>query len=141
MDTSVKGLNKWANVHSNLGFNALRIILGIFLIYKGGHFITNSGEFEDAIAPISNFMGGMFTFHYVAAAHIMGGIMILFGLLTRWAIIAQLPIFLGAVLVGFMGEMHTGNLILAIITLGVSLFFLLVGSGKYSADYYFKLHK
>ena len=32
MDTTVKGLNKWANAHSTFWFDAIRIILGIFLI-------------------------------------------------------------------------------------------------------------
>lgn len=141
MDTSVKGLNKWANANTNYGLDTLRIALGIFLIYKGATFITHSRTFEDIIAPISNFMGGMLTFHYIAAAHIMGGIMIIFGLLTRWAIIAQLPILLGAILINFMGEMHPNNLILATAIFGISIFFLFYGGGKHSADYYFKMEK
>lgn len=141
MDITVKGLNKWANAHSTFWFDAFRIALGIFLIYKGGYFISNNRDFEDLISPASNFMGGMLTFHYIAAAHIMGGIMIVFGLLTRWALIAQLPILAGAVLINFIGEMNINNLILALITLGVSIFYTIYGSGKHSADYYFKMEK
>ncbi len=141
MDTSVKGLNKWANAHTNYGLDVLRIALGFFLIYKGGSFITNSRNFEDLIAPLINFMGGMLTFHYIAAAHIMGGIMIVFGLLTRWAIIAQLPILLGAVIVNFIGEFNLTNLLLSGLTLLLCLFFLFYGGGKHSADYYFKMEK
>ena len=141
MDTTVKGLNKWANAHTNYGIDTLRIVLGVFLLIKGASFITNSRDFEDLIAPVSNFMGGMLTFHYIAAAHIMGGIMIIFGLLTRWAIIAQLPILFGAVIINFLGEMHVVNLILAIVTFVVSLFFVFYGGGKHSADYYFKMEK
>ena len=141
MDTSVKSLNKWANAHSTIWFDAIRIILGIFLIYKGGYFVSNSRDFEDLIAPVSNFMGGMLTFHYIAAAHIMGGIMIVCGLLTRWALIAQLPILVGAVLINFIGEMNAANLIIALITLAVSIFYSVYGSGKHSADYYFKMEK
>ena len=141
MDTSVKSLNKWANAHSNFWFDALRIVLGFFLIYKGAYFVSNSRDFEDLIAPVSNFMGGMLTFHYIAAAHIMGGIMIIFGLLTRWALLAQLPILIGAVLINFIGEMNVSNLIIAITTLVVSIFYTIYGSGKHSADYYFKMEK
>ena len=141
MDTSVKGLNKWANAHSTFWFDACRILLGFFLIYKGGYFVSNSRDFEDLIAPVSNFMGGMLTFHYIAAAHIMGGIMIIFGLLTRWALIAQLPILVGAVLINFLGEMNGTNLIVALVTLAVSIFYTVYGSGKHSADYYFKMEK
>ena len=141
MDTSVKGLNKWANAHSTIWFDAGRIVLGLFLIYKGGYFVSNSRDFEDVIAPVSNFMGGMLTFHYIAAAHIMGGIMIVFGLLTRWALIAQLPILLGAVLINFIGVMDITNFIIATVTLAVSIFYTVYGSGKHSADYYFKMEK
>lgn len=141
MDTSVKGWNKWANAHTYYSLDILRVALGIFLIIKGASFITNSREFEDIITPVSNFLGGMFVFHYIAAAHIMGGLLIVFGLLTRWCIIAQLPILIGAVAINFIGEMNALNLILALLTLGISIFFLFYGSGKHSADYYFKMEK
>lgn len=141
MDNSIKSRNKWANAHTYYWLDIFRILLGVFLIYKGVTFITESRVFEDAVAPLSNFLGGMLTFHYIASAHIMGGIMIIFGLITRWAIIAQLPILFGAVIVNFIGEMNTNNLILATLALSVSLFFLFYGSGKHSFDYYFKLEK
>jgi uncharacterized membrane protein YphA (DoxX/SURF4 family) len=141
MDTSVKGLNKWANAHSTIWFDAFRILLGAFLFYKGTYFIRNSGEFEDLIAPASNFLGGMFAFHYVASAHIMGGLMIVFGLLTRWALVAQLPILVGAFLINFVGEMDGVNLLLSAVTLALSMFYTVYGSGKHSADYYFKMQK
>jgi len=141
MDTSVKGLNKWANRHTSYPVDILRVVLGIFFVIKGTSFITHNRDFEDLIAPVSNFLGGMLTFHYIAAAHIVGGIIIVFGLLTRWAIIAQLPILIGAILINFLGEMNVTNLILASITFAVSVFFLFYGSGKHSADYYFKMEK
>ena len=81
------------------------------------------------------------TFNYIAAAHIMGGIMIVCGLLTRWALIAQLPILVGAVLINFIGDMNLTNFIIAAVTLGVSIFYTIYGSGKHSADYYFKMEK
>ncbi len=141
MDTTVKGLNKWANAHTSYWVDALRVVFGAFLIYKGASFITNSGEFDGLLASTDNWSGGMISFHYIALAHIMGGIMIIFGLMTRWAIIAQLPILLGAVVINFIGEMNVYNLLLASITLLISLFFLFFGSGKHSADYIFKLQK
>ena len=141
METTIKGLNKWANAHSYNSLYILRVILGAFLMYKGASFITDNRAFEDLIAPLTNFLGGMLTFHYIAAAHIMGGIMIIFGLLTRWAIIAQLPILFGAVVINFIGDLNVLNLLLSFLTLGISLFFLFYGGGKNSADYYFKMEK
>jgi putative oxidoreductase len=138
---SVKNLNKWANAHTYYWLDILRIALGVFLFIKGTSFITNSQYFVDLLGPVSNLKGGMLTFHYVAAAHIMGGVMIVFGLLTRWAIIAQLPVLFGAVIINFIGTMHLNNLIIAVITLAACLFFLFYGGGKHSADYYFKMEK
>jgi putative oxidoreductase len=141
MDSSVKSLNKWANAHTYYVLDLLRIALGAFLFMKGTSFITNSQYLIDLLAPLEFIKGGMLTFHYIAAAHIMGGIMIVVGLLTRWAIIAQLPILLGAVIINFVGVLHIGNLILAVVTLAACLFFLVYGGGKHSADYYFKMQK
>ncbi|WP_366183684.1 DoxX family protein [Flavobacterium ovatum] len=138
---NVKTLNKWANAHTYLSIDLIRIALGIFLFMKGVEFITNIQYLVDLISPIDRIGGGMFLIHYIAPAHMIGGIMIVFGLLTRWAIIAQLPILLGAVVVNFMGEMQSQNLILAIATLAVCIFFMFYGSGKNSADYYFKMEQ
>jgi putative oxidoreductase len=138
---SVKELNKWANTHTYLPIDLLRVALGIFLFMKGIFFITNIQYLADLISPIDKIGGGMFLIHYIAPAHMVGGIMIVFGLLTRWAIIAQLPILVAAVIINFMGEMHSQNLLLALITLAICVFFLFYGSGKHSADYYFKMQK
>ena len=137
----VKSLNKWANAHTSYPLDLLRIALGVFLVFKGISFITNSQALTNEFSTLSNFTEGMFAFHYVAAAHMMGGVMIVFGLLTRWAIWAQLPILLGAVVINFIGTFNVMNVILALITLAVCLFFLAYGGGKHSADYYFKMQK
>lgn len=138
---NVKSLNKWANAHTYLPVDLVRIALGVFLFMKGVSFVTNIQYLHDLISPIDQFGGGMFLLHYIAPAHMIGGIMIVFGLLTRWAIAAQLPILFGAVLVNFMGQMHSQSLILALVVLIVCVFFLFYGSGKHSADYYFKMQQ
>jgi len=61
--------------------------------------------------------------------------------LTRWAIISQLPILISAVIINFMGQMHHQNLLLALLSLIVCFFFLFYGSGKNSADYFFKMQQ
>jgi uncharacterized membrane protein YphA (DoxX/SURF4 family) len=138
---NVKSLNKWANSHTYLPVDLVRIVLGGFLFMKGVSFVTNVQYLHDLISPIDQFGGGMFMLHYIAPAHMIGGIMIIFGLLTRWAIAAQLPILFGAVLINFMGKMHSESLLLAIVVLLICIFFLFYGSGKHSADYYFKMQQ
>ncbi len=138
---TIKTLNKWANKHTYYPLDLLRVALGVFLFIKGIHFMENSEMLAELFKPIQGYAGGMMAVHYVAPAHLIGGVLIAFGLLTRWAILAQLPILIGAVLINFIGAMNTTNFMLALVTLLVCIFFLFYGSGKHSADYYFKMQQ
>ncbi len=136
---TIKSLNKWANAHTYYPLDLLRVALGVFLFIKGIHFISQSQILFELFTPLRDFGGVMLVIHYVAPAHLVGGIMIAFGLLTRWALIAQLPILFGAILINFIGVMNIGNLITALIVLIITIFFIFYGSGKHSADYYLKM--
>ncbi len=138
MDT-VKKLNKWANAHTSYPIDALRIGLGVFLFFKGTTFLTNSQYLLDLFEPFNNFGGAMLVIHYVAFAHLVGGVLIAVGLLTRLSIVTQLPILFGAILINFVGEMNYNNFVVATLCLGLCIFFLIYGSGKHSADYFFKM--
>jgi len=137
----IKNLNKWANVHTYLILDLIRVMLGIVLFVKGIEFMTNFEEMEKLARPFQSVPGGMIILHYLVPAHFVGGILIMVGLLTRWAALAQLPILFGAILTNFLGEMNTNNLLLAIIVLLTSLFFIVYGSGKHSVDYYLKMQQ
>lgn len=138
---TIKTLNKWANGHSFLPLDLLRIALGVFLFIKGINFMGDSVMLMQLFKPMENLAGGMVIIHYVAPAHFLGGMLIAFGLLTRWAIIAQIPILIGAIAINFVGELNSYNLMLATITFLICLFFLIYGSGKHSLDYYFKMQQ
>lgn len=137
----IKLLNKWANAHTYYPLDIIRVALGVFLFIKGIDFIQNTEILSELITPFKSFAGGMLIIHYVAPIHFVGGLLIAFGLLTRWAIVAQLPIIIGAVLTNFLGEMNNTNLILSLVTLIVCVFFLFYGSGKHSVDYKMKMQK
>lgn len=138
---TIKSLNKWANAHTYYPLDLLRVALGVFLFMKGVEFMSNHTQMAEVVRPFENMPGGMLIIHYLAPAHFVGGFLIVVGLLTRWAVLAQLPILIGAVLTNFLGEMNSTNLILASVTLLVCIFFLFYGSGKHSADYYLKMQK
>ena len=138
---TIKSLNKWANAHTYYPLDLLRVALGVFLFIKGIHFLNNMQSLIQLFEPIKDIPGGMVWLHYVMPAHFIGGILIAFGLLTRWAIIAQIPILIGALLVNLLGEFNTGSFLLATLTLILCVFFLFYGSGKHSADYYFKMQQ
>lgn len=135
---SIKSLDEWAYAHTYFWIDLLRVALGVFLFIKGLHFISQSQILLDLIEPLKGFGGMMISVHYVAFAHLVGGFLIAIGLLARLAIAVQIPILIGAILINFLGEMNTGNLIQAIAVLLVSLFFIFYGSGMHSADYMIK---
>lgn len=136
---SIKSLNKWANAHTYYWLDLLRVALGVFFFVKGINFISQTEIIVELINPLKGFGGTMLVVHYVASVHLLGGILIAFGLLTRWALIVQIPILIGAILINFLGEMQVANLILAIVVFALSVFFIFYGSGKHSADYMMKM--
>jgi len=136
----IKNLNKWANSRTNVGIDLLRIGLGAFLFFKGIQFEANAQELVALIRAQNTEFASLFMVHYVAMSHFAGGLMIVFGLLTRLAILVQLPILVGAVVMNFTGEMIADNLVQATIALSLSLFFVVYGSGKHSVDYTLKLN-
>lgn len=138
---SIKSLNKWANAHTYYPLDLLRIALGVFFFIKGIGFIAQTQTLIELLEPLRGFAGTMLTVHYVASAHLVGGLLIAFGLLTRWAIAVQIPILLGAILINFVGVMSGARLFEASLVLIISIFFLLYGSGKHSVDYYLKMNQ
>lgn len=140
MDT-IKKLNKWANAHTYYSLDLIRIGLGVFIFYKGMYFMSHSLVLAELIQPLKNYVGEIILMHYVVPAHLIGGLLIIFGLLTRWSLIAQIPVLIGAVLINILGDMNVVNLITASIILLLSAFFIFYGSGKHSADYYLKMEK
>lgn len=138
---TIKTLNKWANAHTYYPLDLLRIGLGIFLLIKGVLFIGDTRQLAELAEPLQTFGGFMILIHYVAPAHLIGGILIIFGLLTRWAVIAQLPILFGAIILNFVGPMDAGNLLSSVLIMGLCMFFAIYGSGKHSVDYNLKMQQ
>jgi uncharacterized membrane protein YphA (DoxX/SURF4 family) len=137
----IKTLNKWANAHTYYPLDLLRIALGVLLFYQGVYFMSNLSLLTDLYEPIESITDNVLLVHYIAPAHFVGGVLIVFGLLTRWAVLAQLPILIGAVSINFIGEMDTNNFLLSSSVLLVCIFFLFYGSGKHSVDKYLKMRQ
>ena len=133
-------MNKWANAHTSIGLDALRIGLGVFLFWKGMQFAGQTKELSHLIAPNNPIPISMILAHYIAMSHFAGGILVVVGLLTRLSLAFQYPILIGAVIINFTSAMDTSNLIQAIAALAVATFFLIVGSGKHSVDYTLKMN-
>ena len=138
MDT-IKNLNKWANSHTSLPLDLIRIVLGAFIFYKGVNFSVHTSYLYDILNPLDEWMGTVMIVHYVTMAHLAGGILIVIGLITRVAVLVQIPVLIGAILINFIGVMNTTNLIASFVVFFACLFFLVYGSGKHSVDYALKM--
>lgn len=137
---TLKKLNRWANTHSsNYVFDLIRWFFGVYIIYKGITFMSNTTILLDLINPENESATMLLLVHSVILTHLCGGILILFGLLTRIASLAQVPILIGAVAINFTEAMIPSNLLEASLVLLFSLTFVIVGSGKHSVDYSLKL--
>jgi uncharacterized membrane protein YphA (DoxX/SURF4 family) len=79
---------------------------------------------------------------YIVIAHLAGGLLILLGLVTRTAILFQIPILIGAVIyTPSAGPLpFYSSETLAVFVLLLLLAFLFYGSGRFSADEYLKGH-
>lgn len=121
----------------------LRVALGLLLLFKGLSFISNSEQLESMIKASRFTAGTTFLVTYICFAHLFGGTFIVIGLLTRWVILLQLPILLGAVMffnrssdLFAIGSEFGFSLIVLILL----VFFLYEGGGQISMDRYLKKH-
>ena len=137
---AIKELNKWTNSYSRFYFFSLmRIALGAFLFYKGIQFMGDIESLIEIMNPKQEMLISFFAAHYIVLVHFAGGVLIFFGLFTRYALLVHIPILVGAVLVNFITVMNVDSLFQAVTVLLVSLLFLVVGSGKHSLDYNFQM--
>lgn len=139
MKAIIKKLNKWANSNTYYPIDILRIALGVFLIFKGISFIKDASHLEELLIGLDDFSVMVWMVHYVGMFHFAGGILLIFGLLTRVVLIVQLPIFIGAIIINFFTVFNIQSFLEALLVLTVSLFFILYGSGKHSVDYDLKM--
>jgi putative oxidoreductase len=135
----VQRMEHWGDTHHPKWIDLLRIILGIFLCFKGIEFANNMSSVLNLMTgqvPFSSFMV-MILFHYIVFAHLLGGVLLALGMLTRFACIIQLPILLGAIFfINLSPEVMRpfSELFLSILVLLLLIYFLVVGSGPWSLD-------
>ncbi len=135
--TVLQKIDGWAEAHHPKWLDILRIGLGVVIFIKGFQFVRDTDALL-AIMHNSRFPWvSLALAHYVAFAHLFGGVLIAIGLLTRIALLFQLPVLLGAVIFvnaqrGFFSD--NSELMFSLGVLFMSLFFLFYGSGPWSAD-------
>jgi putative oxidoreductase len=134
-------LEFWGDRHHPKWADIFRFALGIFLCYKGIEFLENMSSMISRMIgflPNSYFALSMVG-HYVVFAHLVGGLMLAFGLLTRAACLLQIPILIGAIFFINQEEMFRPfqQIVITVVCLAGLIYFLIVGNGPWSVDKYF----
>lgn len=134
-------LDRWSTTHPRWLVVA-RAALGIGLLFKGIMFLNNSAQLENLLRE--SILSNMTSWLSLAItwAHLLGGVLITIGLLTRFATASQIPILIGAVIFNFSRGIFTSGseLILSVVMLSLLVFFFVEGGGEISMDGYLKKH-
>lgn len=134
-------MEQWGNAHHPKFMDIIRIVLGIFLCWKGFDYLRNMGELIGLMtARASSFDSLIFMLvgHYIVFAHMVGGFLLAIGLFTRFACLIQIPILLGAIF--FINIAHDTfrpypELFLSVIVLLLLIYFLIAGNGPWAVKF------
>lgn len=128
---------QWGDSHHPKWLDIIRILLGVFLFYKGIDFLQNLPSVKGELHSKTSF--GEYTVlllgHYVVFAHIIGGILLTIGLFTRFACLIQIPVLLGAIIFinsGSSAVKPYSELFLSVIVLLLMFYFLIIGNGPWA---------
>ncbi len=130
----------WAAQRKIYPIDLIRILFGIFIIWKGYQF----GEKPETVPVVMGRLSfiEIFLIVYIVIVQLAAGILIMVGLISRTAIICLLPILFGAVVYSSRATTvlaYTGTG-WAFISLMLALAYLVYGSGVFSCDTYFRKH-
>jgi len=139
----MKNLNEcrqWLVDHEDAFRDLVRIYLGIGLFIKGVYFMSHQDDLNQLLQRLdSASFAQAAAAHVVIPVHLVGGILLALGLLTRVAALAQIPILLGAVFYVYLPKMTLieprQNLEFSLLVLFLLVLLFLFGAGRYSLDY------
>jgi len=134
-------IEKWGDSHHPRFLDIIRIALGAFLFLKGLGFMDNTANLRAIIENRSDIPVSpdllMALVYYVTFVHLVGGVLIAMGILTRFSSIMQIPVVFGAVFfINMFQSPFNTDLISSVIALIFLVVFAVVGSGKLSLENY-----
>ncbi|SDS39007.1 DoxX family protein [Opitutus sp. GAS368] len=130
----------WAEAHPKVWLDCVRIYLGLGLFIRGVFIITNTrAEFILDLIKRMDFpwLVTVGVLHYISLAHLVGGLMLTVGLLTRIAAWVQVPILAGAVFIHRNEGLMSGGqgLEFSALVLFLLVTFAISGAGPLSVDH------
>jgi putative oxidoreductase len=144
----IQKVEHWGDAHHAKWLDVVRIVLGLIIFSKGISLISDTAHQQEILINNSVFgFSGMMSsvaIHIVAFAHLVGGILITIGLVTRFAVVIQIPILICAIVFvnisnGFSAL--NSELWLSLLVLCLLVLFWIVGSGPISVDHQIKRKK
>ncbi len=126
---------KWFEDNHNLAYSFIRIFIGTALFLRGWVLFSDPA----ALTELARAEQEYWYFAYITISHLIGGLCLAIGLLTRFAALIQIPVLGGAVFFVHIkqGLLTVGqSLELAILVLVLLVVYFLFGSGLLAVDKY-----
>ncbi len=127
----------WGDNHHPKWIDIIRIILGIFLCYKGIDFLLNTSFLISLMSGSASFSSFIIVLlaHIIPFVHLVGGILLVMGILTRFACLIQIPVLICALI--FVNTVKDvllpyAELYVTITVLLALIYFLIAGNGPLS---------
>src|ERR1043166_2368524 len=118
----------------------VRIYLGIALFAKGLYFLSHQEALNKLLEGSENLaFAQAAAAHYVIPAHLVGGLLLALGLLTRLAALSQIPILLGALFYVWLPKVvfveQRQNFEFTALVLFLLVLVSIYGAGRISVDH------
>lgn len=144
MRFNIPNFNQYIKLHKEELVDLIRIFMGFILVIKGLKFFFEYTDFFNLLTSIGlsgDYIILLFS-HLIIIIHVVGGIFLILGFLTKITALLQISIILGAILfVHLKMDLTSDSLYFATFVLLLSIVFALHGSGKLSLDYYLENYK
>jgi putative oxidoreductase len=127
----------WIAERRDLAWDAVRVYLGFALVIKGFVYMFHHGAFAASMEQSGVPLAGPGLAEAVAVVHIVGGLMMTFGLLTRIGAAIQIPNLLGALFFVHLQEglfTDAQTLEFTLLVLFLLSVIAVVGGGRLSID-------
>ena len=124
-------LDGWSEKNHSAFVLGLRILLGLILMIKGYLFMFRIQDLSDVVQAMDLGSYNVGLAMAIAWAHLIGGLFIMLGLMTRIWCLVLLPILIGAVFFANMrqGFVTSSEWMLSVVILFLLVFFFAHGAG------------
>lgn len=136
-------LETWGDNHHPKWLTVLRVILGFIIAALTAWYVHSHRDVRTLMNTGHATLFSSFLAFYMILVGFIGGLLIVVGLITRIAILFQLPVVLFAIISSSLREgllFIYSNLPFAILVFLLLVFFFIEGSGPVSMDNYLQRH-